>query len=126
MTWISAVTRLFFRTKTGVTARGPLHLPDSSRRLLCGSMATYLLVEGVAMIVSGRDACRALIAIGPPLAMAAALMLAVMRLREIQRASSAVYLLPSSLIWPLVLALLWPIWCVRRGSKAGSFSQVTA
>ncbi|MFD3940088.1 low temperature requirement protein A [Streptomyces sp. NPDC058611] len=84
-------------------------VPDAVRWLLCGSLALYLLIAGVAALCSGRGAGRSLLLVGPALAVVAAL------------GAAAGGWGPAGLVWLLVLALRWPLLVERaRPSRAAA------
>ncbi|MFE5768084.1 low temperature requirement protein A [Streptomyces sp. NPDC056485] len=76
--------------------------PGSVRWLLCGSLAVYLAIAGVAALGSGRRAREVLLLVGPPLA-------AVLVTGAVAREAAAV-----RLVWLLVLAAAWPRVMVDR------------
>ncbi|MFF3863441.1 low temperature requirement protein A [Streptomyces sp. NPDC002209] len=77
-------------------------VPESVRWLLCGSLAVYLAIAGVASAGSGRGKREVLLLVGPPLAV-------VLAAGAAAREAAAV-----QLVWLLVLAAAWPRVLVER------------
>ncbi|MET9603642.1 low temperature requirement protein A [Streptomyces sp. NPDC006512] len=87
-----------FAAATGdAVAHADGDVPAAVRWLMCGSLAVYLLIAGVAARCSGRGAGRALLLVAPALVLAAAL------------GAAADGWGPVALVWTLVLAVRWPL-----------------
>ncbi|MEW2415408.1 low temperature requirement protein A [Streptomyces sp. NPDC046866] len=85
----------------GAVAYTDGEVPDPVRLLMCGAMAVYLLLAGVAVAASGHGPWRALLVAAPGVAGALALGLAGAGWG------------PVELVWTLVLTARWPLLLTR-------------
>ncbi|WP_328297035.1 low temperature requirement protein A [Streptomyces sp. NBC_00435] len=81
-------------------------VPDPVRWLLCGSLAVYLLIAGVAVAASGRGPGPALLSAGPPLVLV------------LGAGGWAGGRTPAQLVWLLALAAWWPLLTEYRRRSA--------